>query len=30
MIRLVYKSLFHKEYKLEENLFTRNVRFGIR
>lgn len=27
---LVYKSLFHNSYNLEDNLFTRNVRFGNR
>lgn len=27
---LVYKSLFHNSYSLEDNLFTRNVRFGNR
>lgn len=26
----VYKSLFHKEYQVEENLVHRNVRHGIR
>lgn len=26
----VYKSLFHKEYQVEDNLIHRNVRHGIR